>query len=75
MTVLRKLSDSFELRFHRIIISKDMRDDCMNMIEKLVKSGYSREIAEAIYKQYMEIEEISGKLDLKQIEENKLNFD
>lgn len=52
-----------------------MRDDCMNMIEKLVKSGYSREIAEAIYKQYMEIEEISGKLDLKQIEENKLNFD
>lgn len=47
----------------------------MNMIEKLVKSGYSREIAEAIYKQYMEIEEISGKLDLKQIEENKLNFD
>lgn len=47
----------------------------MNMIEKLVKSGYSREITEAIYKQYMEIEEISGKLDLKQIEENKLNFD
>lgn len=47
----------------------------MNMIEKLVKSGYPINVAEEIYKQYMETEEISGKLDLKQIEENKLNFD
>lgn len=47
----------------------------MNMIEKLVKSGYPRNVAEEIYKQYMEFEQISGKLDLKQIEENKLNFD
>ena len=47
----------------------------MNMIEKLVKSGHPRNVAEEIYKQYMEIEEISGKLDLKQLEENKLNCD
>ena len=47
----------------------------MNMIEKLVKSGYSREIAEAIYKQYMEFEQMSGNLELDKIEDNKLNFD
>lgn len=75
MTGLRIVYDSYELRFCHIINSKDMRDDYMNMIEKLVKSGYSRKIAEEIYKQYLEMEEISGNLDLKQIEENKLNFD
>lgn len=47
----------------------------MNMIEKLVKSGYSREIAEEIYKQYMEFEQISGQLDLEKIDDNKMNFD
>lgn len=47
----------------------------MNMIEKLVKSGYPRDIAEEIYKQYMEFEQISGNLDLDKIEDNKLNFD
>ena len=47
----------------------------MNMIEKLVKSGYPRNVAEEIYKQYMEFEQISGNLDLDKIEDNKLNFD
>ena len=47
----------------------------MNMIENLVKSGYPRNVAEEIYKQYMGFEQISGNLDLDKIEDNKLNFD
>ena len=47
----------------------------MNMIEKLVKSGYPRNIAEEIHKQYMEFELIRGQLDLDKIDDNKLNFD
>ena len=47
----------------------------MNMIEKLVKSGYPTNVAEEIYKQYMEFEQMSGNLDLDKIEDNKLNFD
>ena len=46
-----------------------------NKIEKLVKSGYTRDIAEEIYKQYMEFEQMSGQLDLDKIDDNKLNFD
>lgn len=47
----------------------------MNMIEKLVKSGYPRNVAKEIYKQYMEFEQMSGNLDLDKIDDNKLNFD
>lgn len=47
----------------------------MNMIEKLVKSGYPRNVAEEIYKQYMEFEQMSGQLDLEKIDDNKLSFD